>query len=66
MSAIMILSAAIFAVAAMIFLVLAIKKWCKCKAMEGLIRKLQNMLMFNSILRYFMMTFLSISVGCAR
>ena len=66
MKALMVLAGAVSGCAALIILVLLIRQCCRCNFLKGICNRIQNMLMFNSILRYFMMTFLSISVGCCR
>ena len=51
----------------LIVIVLACKKWCLHRlpgAVRNLCLKLKNMLLFNTILRYWMMVFLSFSIGC--
>jgi len=37
----------------------------RCERLKGLCHRLKNMLMWNSLLRYYMMTFISTAVGCA-
>jgi len=64
--AMMVLGGAFAAVCALILAVKIFKPCCRCNAMKKPCRRLQNMLMFNSILRYYMMTCLSLSVGCHR
>ena len=58
---------AVLACVALIVLVYLFSKFCMPKC-HNLIKKLcirvKHMLMFNSILRYFMMIYLSITTGC--
>ena len=64
--ALLVLGAAIVGCAILIAIVLIYKRLCKCNSLSKLCQKVQNALMFNSILRYIMMTFLTTMVGCSR
>ena len=66
MKSLLVLGGAVSACAALILLLLLLKLMCRCACLKGPCNQLKNMLMFNSILRYFMMTYLANTVGCAR